>query len=58
MELERDYSCFISDVHLGLKVGDYSEREKRLVSVIESLPAETTSLYLLGDIFDFWYEYK
>lgn len=58
MDLERDYSCFISDVHLGLKVGDYSEREKRLVSVIESLPAETSSLYLLGDIFDFWYEYK
>ena len=58
MENKRDYTCFISDVHLGLKVGDYHERELRLVSVLESLPQETTALYLLGDIFDFWYEYK
>jgi UDP-2,3-diacylglucosamine hydrolase len=56
--MEKGYVCFISDVHLGLKVGDAELRERRLVSVIESLPPETIALYLLGDIFDFWYEYK
>ena len=54
----KNYVCFISDVHLGLQVGDYKDRERRLVSAIESLPEETSALYLLGDIFDFWYEYK
>lgn len=58
MEKRGPYACFISDVHLGLKVCDPSERERKLVSVLESLPQETELLYLLGDIFDFWYEYK
>jgi UDP-2,3-diacylglucosamine hydrolase len=56
--MNKNYVCFISDVHLGLQVGDFTGRERRLVSAIESLPDETTAVYLLGDIFDFWYEYK
>ena len=49
---------FVSDVHLGLQVGDPAEREGRFVSFLRSLPEDTEALYLLGDIWDVWYEYR
>lgn len=49
---------FVSDVHLGLKVNDPDDRERRFVDFLASLPENTDALYLLGDIWDFWYEYK
>ena len=49
---------FVSDVHLGLDVNDPAYRERRFVSFLNSLPQETDALYLLGDIWDFWYEYR
>ena len=50
---------FVSDVHLGLEVGDPAGREAAFVDFLRAIPAETTrALYLLGDIWDFWYEYK
>ena len=49
---------FVSDVHLGLNVGDPRERELAFVLFLKSLPKETKALYLLGDIFDFWFEYR
>lgn len=57
MNNKRTY--FVSDVHLGLQVADPDARERRFVSFLRSLdPAETSALYLLGDIWDFWYEYR
>jgi UDP-2,3-diacylglucosamine hydrolase len=49
---------FVSDVHLGLDVNDPAAREARFVSFLESLPQETAALYMLGDVWDFWYEYR
>ena len=49
---------FVSDVHLGLQVGDPVERERRFVDFLNSLPPQTEALYLLVDIWDFWYEYR
>jgi len=50
---------FISDVHLGLPDHTKSlERERKLVAWLDQIMPETKTLYLLGDIFDFWYEYK
>ena len=49
---------FVSDVHLGLKSSDPVEREARFIRFLDNLPAETESVYLIGDIFDFWFEYK
>lgn len=49
---------FVSDVHLGLQVAEPDERERRFVDFLNGLPADTESLYLLGDIWDFWYEYR
>ena len=50
---------FVSDVHLGLRTQDPAEREARFVSFLKGIPRDTTSdVYLLGDIWDFWYEYR
>lgn len=49
---------FVSDVHLGLQVGDPAGRERRFADFLQGLPEDTDTLYLLGDIWDFWYEYR
>lgn len=49
---------FVSDVHLGLQVGDPAGRERRFADFLNGLPSDTESVYLLGDIWDFWYEYR
>ena len=57
--MSRNLTYFASDVHLGLQVADPADREARFVSFLKGIPAaETEALYLLGDIWDFWYEYK
>ena len=56
---ERPLSYFVSDTHLGLDVKDKDGREERFVRFLRSIPAEKTqAVYLLGDIWDFWYEYR
>lgn len=50
---------FASDMHLGYP--DFSagiEREKLFCSWLDSIKPNAEELYLVGDIFDFWYEYK
>jgi len=55
----RDLHYFASDVHLGMQKIDPVEREKRFLNFLEAIPVERTeALYLLGDIWDFWYEWK
>lgn len=56
MDAKRTY--FVSDVHLGLQVADPADRERRFAGFLRSLPLNTEAVYLLGDIWDFWYEYK
>ena len=50
---------FASDFHLG--VPDYAsslEREKKIVRWLNSIRNDCEELYLLGDVFDFWFEYR
>lgn len=54
----RQLTYFVSDVHLGLQVADPVARERRFADFLNNLPQETSALYLLGDIWDFWYEYR
>ena len=57
--MPRTLSYFVSDVHLGLQVAGPADREARFTAFLKGIPAEETeALYLLGDIWDFWYEYK
>ena len=50
---------FISDSHLG--VPDYESsllREKLMVKWLDEVKKDAKEIFLLGDIFDFWFEYK
>jgi UDP-2,3-diacylglucosamine hydrolase len=50
---------FTSDFHLGLPTGSAPlEREKKVVKWLNSVVHDAKEIYLLGDIFDFWWEYK
>ncbi|HEX2395287.1 MAG TPA: UDP-2,3-diacylglucosamine diphosphatase, partial [Bacteroidales bacterium] len=56
---EKDKIYFISDVHLGLyPPANSARRELLLVSWLDSIKNDASELYLMGDIFDFWHEYK
>jgi UDP-2,3-diacylglucosamine hydrolase len=53
------FTYFVSDVHLGLDVADPAGREERFVRFLREIPVmRTSAVYLLGDIWDFWYEYR
>ena len=50
---------FASDLHLGLP--DYKSslvREKHFVKWLDMIKKDASEIYLVGDVFDFWYEYK
>ncbi|MEO8885916.1 MAG: UDP-2,3-diacylglucosamine diphosphatase [Mucilaginibacter sp.] len=50
---------FASDFHLG--AGGYlasRERENRLVRWLDMIQADAAEVFLMGDVFDFWFEYK
>ena len=50
---------FASDFHLGVPTHAESlEREKKIISWLDEIKEDAKSIYLLGDIFDFWFEYK
>ena len=55
---KKHLTYFVSDVHLGLQVADPAGRERRFADFLRNLPDETEALYMLGDIWDFWYEYR
>ena len=50
---------FLSDFHLGAPDhGASLEREKLIVRFLDEIKNEAAELFLVGDMFDFWYEYK
>jgi len=54
----RTHTYFISDMHLGLPLYDKAERERKVVRWLDSVKSTAKEIYLLGDVFDFWWEYK
>lgn len=50
---------FLSDFHLGAPNYAASlEREKKVVAFLEQVKHDAAIIFIVGDIFDFWYEYK
>lgn len=47
---------FASDFHLGIQ--NSSQREKKIVDWLDHIRKDATHLILLGDLFDYWFEYK
>nr|WP_179375619.1 UDP-2,3-diacylglucosamine diphosphatase [Winogradskyella wichelsiae] len=50
---------FASDNHLGAPTSDASKpREKKFVAWLDEIKHDAAAIFLLGDLFDFWFEYK
>ena len=50
---------FISDLHLGASyIPDPVAHESRITKFLDSITGDAAELYLLGDILDYWYEYR
>ncbi len=50
---------FASDFHLGAPDYDSSLiREKKVVHWLDEIKSDAAEIYLVGDVFDFWFEYK
>lgn len=48
---------FISDLHLGAAYLDKSH-ERRVVDFLDSIRGDAAELYMVGDVLDYWYEYR
>ena len=56
--MEKVY-LFISDIHLGLQDKEEEEaKEKKLVSFLKFAETNCDELFIAGDLFDYWFEYK
>ena len=50
---------FASDFHLGVPNDEKSlEREKKIVRWLDEAKRDAEEIYLMGDVFDFWFEYR
>lgn len=50
---------FISDAHLGSRAIEHRRtQERRLVNFLDMIKDKAEAVYMLGDMFDFWFEYK
>lgn len=50
---------FLSDFHLGVPTAEKSlEREKLIVRFLEEAKQDAHTIFIVGDMFDFWYEYR
>jgi UDP-2,3-diacylglucosamine hydrolase len=52
-------SFFVSDLHFGLLTKEEEKiRERKFVEFLEYCIGNTDKLFILGDLFDYWFEYK
>jgi UDP-2,3-diacylglucosamine hydrolase len=59
METSRKKIYFASDSHLGARFhADPLAVEKKMVRWLDSIKNDASTVWLLGDVFDYWYEYK
>ncbi|MBS1947430.1 MAG: UDP-2,3-diacylglucosamine diphosphatase [Bacteroidetes bacterium] len=50
---------FLSDFHLGAPDREISlEREKKIVQFLDEIQEKAAEVFIVGDLFDFWYEYR
>jgi UDP-2,3-diacylglucosamine hydrolase len=50
---------FASDFHLGVPSKEESlKREKKIIRWLDTIKGEAQTIFLVGDIFDFWFEYR
>jgi UDP-2,3-diacylglucosamine hydrolase len=58
MELSKKI-YFLSDFHLGAPdTASSLVREKKIVQFLDTIKKDAAVIFIVGDLFDFWYEYK
>ncbi len=56
---EKNNIYFLSDFHLGAPTPELSLiREKKIVAFLDKIKDDAAEIFILGDLFDFWFEYK
>lgn len=59
MKDQNKKAYFISDIHLGAPaLKNNKDREQAFVSWLTEIKVDASHLFLMGDIFDFWFEYR
>ena len=57
--METKVAYFISDAHLGVNPpGSIEDREESLVHFLKGMIGGASHLFIVGDLFEFWYEYR
>ena len=55
----RELVYFVSDAHLGADSEQMEKlKEKRLLDLLDQVKKDGEYLYVLGDLFEFWFEYE
>lgn len=53
------YTYFFSDAHLGMSQHkSEKQKEEKLLKFFDHVATSGESLYIVGDLFDFWFEYR
>lgn len=54
-----DKTYFLSDLHLGAPyLGNTHDAERRVIRFLDSIKKDASRIFLVGDILDYWFEYK
>ncbi len=57
--MSSDHLFFVSDAHLGARSAvDEAPQRSRFHDFLATLPGRAKTLYIVGDLFDFWFEYR
>lgn len=57
--MQRDLTYFISDIHLGATyIPDPKAHERRICQWLKNIAPTASRIFMLGDILDYWYEYR
>ena len=55
----KENTYFISDIHLGApSVAESQNRERKVIRFLDAIASDCKRLYIVGDLFDYWFEYK
>jgi UDP-2,3-diacylglucosamine hydrolase len=54
----KSITYFVSDAHLGIPMPGHDHRQKDLLAFFDSVSKNGDALYIVGDLFDFWIEYR
>ncbi len=54
----KDAAYFVSDAHLGIPISGGEDREAALLDFFREISPRAARLFIVGDLFDFWIEYR